>query len=212
MLGTSKTATTDENNCKVHQMVLDNRRIKVRRWEKVGGAMGGAYLWVELGYIYRPRGSNPLQFIMSNVFYLVASLFLLLSCSRAAPGLKTVSQACTREKRDAGLFPFPRVGRTFPLTWSFLPLVEPESGERQIKREQLIPFPRVGKSGPKRNGASGNGGLWFGPRLGRLSKRMELVPISYRQENNVPENLLKNSPVKGIGNSNDIDDYIDSKQ
>lgn len=46
-------------------------------------------------------------------------------------GQKTVSQACAREKRDAGLIPFPRVGRTFPLTWSFLPLFEPESGERQ---------------------------------------------------------------------------------
>nr|AYP97817.1 CAPA [Halyomorpha halys] len=154
---------------------------------------------------------------MSNVFCLVASLFLLVSCSRAAPGQKTISQPCTREKRDAGLFPFPRVGRTsFPFTWSFLPLIDPESGERQIKREQLIPFPRVGKSGPKRNGASGNGGLWFGPRLGRLNKRMELIPVAYRQENNVPETLLKsvlkNSPLKGAGNSNDVDDYIDGKQ
>lgn len=50
-----------------------------------------------------------------------------------------------------------------------------------IKRQGLVPFPRVGrsywngysKSGGKRSNAELGvaGGLWFGPRMGRIQKR-----------------------------------------
>lgn len=46
-----------------------------------------------------------------------------------------------------------------------------------IKRQGLVPFPRVGRSffsngGKRSNGELGvAGGLWFGPRMGRIQKR-----------------------------------------
>lgn len=54
----------------------------------------------------------------------------------------------------------------------------------EVKRQGLFEFPRVGRSGNhyskeaiqrfiKRGGggSAANGGLWFGPRLGRIQKR-----------------------------------------
>lgn len=52
------------------------------------------------------------------------------------------------------------------------------TGPQEMKRQGLIPFPRVGRGGSrdnyggKRDVVQGNGGgMWFGPRLGRLQKR-----------------------------------------
>lgn len=91
-----------------------------------------------------------------------------------------------------GLFAFPRVGRSDPDTlynWDGAEL--PPSAylddydmptHPDIKRPNIIPFPRVGRAEKyakyaatrtqemKRSNGP-NGGLWFGPRLGRLQKR-----------------------------------------
>lgn len=45
-----------------------------------------------------------------------------------------------------------------------------------MKRQGLIPFPRVGRafyeqSGGKRSNGEATSGMWFGPRLGRFSKK-----------------------------------------
>lgn len=105
-----------------------------------------------------------------------------------------------RRGGTVGLFQFPRVGRSDPDLIEFgdgtgnAGGVEmlPNSIEdydfpqpQEMKRHNLVAFPRVGRSGAmrywpksvlknmiKRGGGSGaNGGMWFGPRLGRVQKR-----------------------------------------
>lgn len=98
----------------------------------------------------------------------------------------------------AGLFAFPRVGRSdtslsrqtggydnlFPTSYEEYDEYPKVS---EMKRANLIAFPRVGRSDAqlrnwarmaalqqsldKRTAPSANSGLWFGPRLGRIQKR-----------------------------------------
>lgn len=91
-----------------------------------------------------------------------------------------------------GLFAFPRIGRSDPdLAYNWegadLPpsvyLDDYDLPHQEVKRPNIIPFPRIGRSEKlaakysasrnpdfkRSNGPSG--GLWFGPRLGRLQKR-----------------------------------------
>lgn len=93
-----------------------------------------------------------------------------------------------------GLFAFPRVGRSDPdalYNWDgadLSPSVYLDEydmpSHTDIKRPNIIPFPRVGRSEKyvkyaarnqemKRSNGP-NGGLWFGPRLGRLQKRSNM--------------------------------------
>nr|QHB80534.1 capa [Carabus violaceus] len=94
-----------------------------------------------------------------------------------------------RAGTNMGLFPFPRIGRSDPSLASLY------ADLHEVKRQGLMPFPRVGRSEmrthfgtqalavpawmvpenlvefQKRNTGNVNGGMWFGPRLGRLQKR-----------------------------------------
>ncbi|XP_014239626.1 uncharacterized protein LOC106661039 [Cimex lectularius] len=96
-------------------------------------------------------------------------------------------------KREVRPFEFPRVGRSknFPVTWG----LQEDSNEEYKREGGLIPFPRIGRSGPKRNGGNGNGGLWFGPRLGKIQKRFptnyENIPDYTSDEENEESFLLK---------------------
>lgn len=123
-------------------------------------------------------------------------LTIVILCSASAD----VEQSKTRRGGGgtAGLFAFPRVGRSDPNLSgqtggydNLFPTSYEEYDEypkiSEIKRANLIAFPRVGRSDnqlrnwarmaalqqslDKRTAPSANSGLWFGPRLGRIQKR-----------------------------------------
>ncbi|XP_055906496.1 cardio acceleratory peptide 2b [Eupeodes corollae] len=120
---------------------------------------------------------------------------LLFSSSSAE-----VEQSKTRRGGGgtAGLFAFPRVGRSDPSLSeqtggydNLFPASYEEYDEypkiSEMKRAKMVAFPRVGRSDSqlrnwarmaalqqsldKRTAPSANSGLWFGPRLGRIQKR-----------------------------------------
>ncbi|XP_012265014.1 uncharacterized protein LOC105691247 isoform X1 [Athalia rosae] len=95
-----------------------------------------------------------------------------------------------RTDRASGLMPFPRIGRSDPSDYDVVLDLNYDDMSHEVKRQGLIPFPRVGRSRDvssspygnelvkvakvKRTGdAVPNGGMWFGPRLGRLHRRAD---------------------------------------
>ncbi|XP_046748121.1 uncharacterized protein LOC124412360 isoform X1 [Diprion similis] len=97
----------------------------------------------------------------------------------------------TRTDRASGLIAYPRVGRSDSSDYDAILDLNYDDMTHEVKRQGLIPFPRVGRSRDdarpssyvngalklakaKRTGdAVSSGGMWFGPRLGRLHRRGE---------------------------------------
>uniref|UniRef100_A0A1B0C8L5 Uncharacterized protein n=3 Tax=Lutzomyia longipalpis TaxID=7200 RepID=A0A1B0C8L5_LUTLO len=100
-----------------------------------------------------------------------------------------IEESKPRRSGNMGLFPFPRVGRSDPEMIAYDAMINSledyDIPKYEMKRQGLIPFPRVGRSrtgtlwskvareeyGKRTGGVGANGGLWFGPRLGRIQKR-----------------------------------------
>ncbi|XP_046431861.1 cardio acceleratory peptide 2b-like isoform X4 [Neodiprion fabricii] len=96
----------------------------------------------------------------------------------------------TRTGRAFGMINVPRVGRSDSSDYDAAFDLNYDDMSHEVKRQGLIPFPRVGRSRDapslsyandalkvakaKRTGdAVSSGGMWFGPRLGRLHRRGE---------------------------------------
>ncbi|XP_068082783.1 cardio acceleratory peptide 2b isoform X2 [Anabrus simplex] len=131
-------------------------------------------------------------------------------------------------KREAGLFPFPRVGRSEVNSKSS----NWRTDNMEMKRQGLIPFPRVGRGGAllsrprqslpaalllleasdiskRANGGESNG-MWFGPRLGRRNKRsidFNDLPWTLVSLTDSPNALRHEEFQPGFGNESiDMDD------
>uniref|UniRef100_A0A1L8DNK6 Putative secreted protein n=2 Tax=Nyssomyia neivai TaxID=330878 RepID=A0A1L8DNK6_9DIPT len=128
------------------------------------------------------RSASSIEIVL---LYTIFSLILTMHIAAAADDIE---ESKPRRSGNMGLFPFPRVGRSDPEMMAYDAMINSledyEFPKYEMKRQGLIPFPRVGRARPdmwakaareeygKRTGGVGaNGGLWFGPRLGRIQKR-----------------------------------------
>nr|UES72869.1 CAPA [Carausius morosus] len=110
------------------------------------------------------------------------ALVYLLILAFAVNGYHGGEVVQRKQRHVSGLIPFPRIGRSGgDVTWT---LDSPELQE--AKRQGLIAFPRVGRAGRygylvvrgegRRDTGGDNGGMWFGPRLGRRDRRSTDLP------------------------------------
>ncbi|XP_059619857.1 cardio acceleratory peptide 2b isoform X1 [Phlebotomus argentipes] len=130
------------------------------------------------------RSSSAFEFV---ILYTIFCILLTTHIAYAADG--DMEESKPRRSGNMGLFPFPRVGRSDPEMIAYENVMNSiedyDVPKYEMKRQGLIPFPRVGRAragpmwakiareeyGKRTGGVGANGGLWFGPRLGRIQKR-----------------------------------------